>query len=152
MYLLLYVLVLSGVRLASSVSSLQFLFGGTWNYEFSFYHCFLVSLMFSYDVSFSLNSKISFHFFFISSLTNLSLCRALFFFHVYVYFPCFCWNLRPALVHGVLIGCLGLFQSSQICWVLICDQLEWQFSRRCLRCWGEGIFFCFSLNCYTDIC
>ena len=45
-------------------------------------------------------------------------------------FCCFCCHWRPALIHSDLIGGMGLFQSSFICWCLICDQLYGQFWRR----------------------
>jgi hypothetical protein len=45
-------------------------------------------------------------------------------------FCCFCCYWRPALVHGDLIGCMGLFQSSCICWGLFCDWLNSQFRKR----------------------
>uniref|UniRef100_A0A8C6MZZ6 Ras-related protein Rab-7a n=1 Tax=Mus spicilegus TaxID=10103 RepID=A0A8C6MZZ6_MUSSI len=74
---------------------------------------FIVSHKFGYDVpSFSLNSIKPFISFFISPLTKLSLSSASM---CTCAFHCFCWYLRPALVRGDLIGCIGLFQSSCIC-------------------------------------
>ena len=61
--------------------------------------------------SFSLNSKKFLISFFISSLTKLSLSRVLFSFHVYVYFQLFLLVFKTSLVHGDLIGCMGLFHS-----------------------------------------
>jgi len=93
--------------------------------------------------------------FFILSLTKLSLSRALFSFHVYVCFrsfSCFSCYWRPALVHGDLIGCRGLFQSSffsvEACFVT--DYVV-NFGGGTMRCWEEGIVFCFRMKCSIDI-
>ena len=63
---------------------------------------FIVSHKFWYDVSsFSLNSKKPLHFFFISSLTKLSLsCSGSMYMCI---FSCFCWYLRQALVNDNLV-------------------------------------------------
>ena len=45
-------------------------------------------------------------------------------------FCCFCCYWTSALMHVDLIGCMGLFQFSCICWGLICDQLYGQFWTR----------------------
>jgi hypothetical protein len=79
---------------------------------------FIVSHKFGYVVpSFSLNSKKSLISFFISSLTKLSMSRVLFSLHVYVGFLLFLLLLKTILSHGDLMGCMGLFQSSCICFV-----------------------------------
>ena len=58
------------------------------------------------------------------------------------YYLCCFW--RSALVHGDLIGCMELFQSSYICWGPFCDLLYGQFCRECtMKCWEESISFCF---------
>ena len=56
-------------------------------------------------------------------------------------FCCLCRNLRPALVHGDLIGCMRLFQSSCICGDLICGQLYGQFWRKDSQevLWPSGV-------------
>ena len=88
----------------------------------------IVSHKFGYFVSsFSLNSKKSLIAFFISSLTKFSLSRALFSFHEFCCFSCY-W--RPALIHSDLIGCMGLLQSSFICWGLIYERLYGYLWRR----------------------
>jgi hypothetical protein len=88
-----------------------------------------VSHKFWYDVSsFSLNSKKPFIFFIFlpwPSYHWVERCSAFMWMCV---FRCFCWYLRPALVHGDLIGCMGFFHSC-ICWGLFCDQLHGQFSQ-----------------------
>jgi hypothetical protein len=89
---------------------------------------FIVSHKFVYILpSFSLNLK--------KSLISLflhwpSYHWQLFSFHGYVGFLLFCCYWSLALVCGNLIGCIGLFQFSSICWDLFCDQLHGQFWRR----------------------
>ena len=72
---------------AASVCSLYFLLEALRAISFTLRTAFIVSHKFGYVVaSFSLNSKKSLISFFISSLTKLSLGRALFSIHVYVCF------------------------------------------------------------------
>ena len=61
-------------------------------------------------------------------------------------FCCFCYSWYPTLVHGDLIECMWLFQSSCICWGLFCVWLSGQFWRKfhevlrrsnSLLFWGE---------------
>jgi hypothetical protein len=87
---------------------------------------FIVSHMVGYHASsFSLNSIKSLISFFISSLTKLTLSRELFSFHAYVVFLLYLLLLKSS--HGYLIECMGLFQSSCICWGLVYIQLYGQF-------------------------
>ena len=76
---------------------------------------FLVSFMEAFLVS-SNETFLSFsrESFFISSLTRLSLSRALLNFHVYVEILSYCYG-RPALTHDGLIGRMGLFLYFCIC-------------------------------------
>jgi hypothetical protein len=92
------------------------------------FHCVPVYHKFGYVVaSFSVNSKMSFISFFISSLTKLSLRRALFSFHVYVGFPFLLLLLKTSLSPCKLIDYMELFLSSFICWGLFCDWLTHRF-------------------------
>jgi hypothetical protein len=52
----------------------------------------------------------------------------------------------PVLVCGDLIGCMGLFRSSCICWGLFCDQLYNQFGEGTMRCWEEVYSFVLGWN------
>ena len=115
---------------------------------------FIVSHKFKYVVaSFSLNSKMSLISLFLlwPNYHWVEYCSVSI--HIWA-FHCFCWYLRTALVRGDLIGCMGLFQSSCICWGLFCDWLYGQFWRRChevLRI-RHILFFFFKMKCSIDIC
>jgi hypothetical protein len=68
-------------------------------------------------------------------------------------FCCFCCYWTPALVCGDMIECIGLFQSSCICWILFCVWLYVQFWKRfheMLR--RRYILFHFGVKCSVDIC
>jgi hypothetical protein len=91
---------------------------------------FIVLHKFGYDVAlFSLNSKKPLISLFLPwpSYHWVECCSASMYMCAFL---CFCWYLRPALVCDDLIGCMGLFKSSCICWGLFCDQLYGQFWRR----------------------
>ena len=63
-------------------------------------------------------------------------------------FSCFCCYWRPLLFHNDLIGGMGLFWSSYICWGMSCDQLYgwfWRKYHEVLR--KKYIFFCFRIKC-----
>ena len=66
-------------------------------------------------------------------------------------FCCFCCYWRPALVLGDLIGCMGLFQSSYICWGLFCDRLYGQFWRRYYEVLRRRYIFCFRMKCSINV-
>ena len=91
---------------------------------------FIVSHMFGYNAStFSLNSRKSFISFFISSLTNLSLNKDLFSFHVYVGFLKFLLLLKTSLrlwwsdrMHGIIS--IFLYQLRVVLWPIIWSVLE----------------------------
>jgi hypothetical protein len=91
---------------------------------------FIVSHKFGYVVaSFSLNSKKSSLSFFISSLTNLSLSRALFSFHVYVDFLLFLLLLKTSLSpwwsdrnHGIIS--IFLYLLRPVLWWITWSILE----------------------------
>jgi hypothetical protein len=99
--------------------------------SFPFSTAFIVFHKSWYVVSpFSLNSQKSLISFFISSLTTEYYgveCPSA---YMHMWVLCFSCYWRPALFHSDLIGGLELFQSSYICWGLICDWLYDQFWRR----------------------
>ena len=92
---------------------------------------FIMSHKFGYIVpSFSSNSKKSFIFSLFLPWLSYHLvmrCSASTCMWAFCYFCCY-WT--PVLVHGDLIGCIVLFQSSCICWDLFYDQLNGHFWRR----------------------
>ena len=85
---------------------------------------FIVSHKFGYVVtSFSLNSKKSFISFLISSLTRLSLSKALFNFHVYVGILSLL-SLKTSFSPWWTDMMHGIISTSLICWGLFYDQLR----------------------------
>jgi len=111
---------------------------------------FIVSHKFGYVVpSISLNSKKSFISFFISSLTKLSLSRALFNFHVYVgvlsLFLLLKTSLSPwwsDMMHGIL------FYPSESVDVCLVTNYIVSFGQGTMMLWEEGVSFCFRMECF----
>jgi len=90
---------------------------------------FIVSHKFQYVVSsFSFTSKKSLIFFLcLQWPTKLSLTSTSMYMWAFCPICCY-WSV--ALVRGFLIGYMGLFLSSCICWGLFCDRLYGQFWKR----------------------
>ena len=106
----------------------SFFFEALRTLSFPLRNVFIVSHKFGYIVaSCSLNSKNSLISFFISyhwvECFSASTCMWDF------YYLCCYW--RSPLFRGDLIGFMGLFKYSCICWGLFCDWLYGQFWRRC---------------------
>jgi hypothetical protein len=126
--------------------------GSFWRHsELSFPHstAFIMSHNFGYAVpSFSLNSKRYLISFFLPWpsyhwVRHCLACSCMWAFCCFSY-----WRL--ALVYGNLLWCMELFQYSCICWGLFCDYVV-SFGEVTMRCWEEGIFFCFRMKCSKDM-
>jgi hypothetical protein len=109
---------------------------------------FIVSHKFGYIVpSFSLNSKKVLISLFLPwpSYHWVGCCSASMCMWAFCCFSCY-W--RPVSIHGDMIGCMGLLQSS-LGWGLFCD---WLYGEGTTRGWEDGIFFCFRMKCSIGIC
>ena len=91
---------------------------------------------------FSLNSKKSSIFFFISSLTKVSLSRVLLSFHINVGFLLFMLlkiNLSPWWIISIFLS----VEAYSVTNYMVDFGMSW---------WEEGISFCFRIKCFGDIC